>query len=318
VCAGREGRAHLRRSPDEDSRRGVRTEARGRAAGPPGLACMRRAHAHEEVGKDDRDFATALCWTIIGRSDEVWSETIHAWLTRTALSHPHPREGEYTVYSGLRPERSERGGRGVRAGRAGVRDGPRARARASSPWGGPAMPPICVQSGAPAMTVSSTSREQVTRALSDVFDPELTMSVVDLGLVYGVEIDGARVRITMTLTTQGCPLHDSMTNWIRRAVGKIPGVRNVQVAIVFDPPWTPDRIRAGPSPRPFARRRGAAQPGTSLPCALMSRPMTGVIPSPHRRPHPGDKTRHRPGVLNLEFAVGALQTERPRGRPYGT
>ena len=96
------------------------------------------------------------------------------------------------------------------------------------------------------MTASSISREQVTRALSDVFDPELGMSVVDLGQIYAVEIDGARVRITMALTTQGCPLHDSMTDWIRRAVGKIPGVREVQVALVFDPPWTPDRIRPGP------------------------------------------------------------------------
>ena len=93
------------------------------------------------------------------------------------------------------------------------------------------------------MTVSSNSREQVTRALRDVFDPELGMSVIDLGLIYGVEIDGARVRITMTLTTQGCPLHDSMTDWIQRAVGKIPGVEDVQVTIVFDPPWTPDRTR---------------------------------------------------------------------------
>ena len=93
------------------------------------------------------------------------------------------------------------------------------------------------------MTVASASREQVTRTLRDVFDPELGMSVVDLGLIYGVEIDGAGVRITMTLTTQGCPLHDSMTDWIRQAVGKIPGVEDVQVAIVFDPPWTPDRIR---------------------------------------------------------------------------
>ena len=100
------------------------------------------------------------------------------------------------------------------------------------------------------MTVSSVSWEQVTQALRDVFDPELGLSVVDLGLIYGVEIDGAGVRITMTLTTQGCPLHDSMTDWIRQAVGKIPGVEDVQVAIVFDPPWTPDRIRPGTSPRP--------------------------------------------------------------------
>jgi metal-sulfur cluster biosynthetic enzyme len=87
------------------------------------------------------------------------------------------------------------------------------------------------------------SRELITQALRDVFDPELGMSVVDLGLIYDVEIDAGRVRITMTLTTQGCPLHDSMTEWVRQAVGKIPGVEDVTVAITFEPPWTPDRIR---------------------------------------------------------------------------
>lgn len=89
----------------------------------------------------------------------------------------------------------------------------------------------------------SISHEQVTEALRDVFDPELGMSVVDLGLIYDVAIDAGRVRITMTLTTQGCPLHDSMTEWVRQAVARIPGVEEVLVAIVFDPPWTPDRIR---------------------------------------------------------------------------
>jgi len=87
------------------------------------------------------------------------------------------------------------------------------------------------------------SREQITQALREVFDPELGMSVVDLGLIYDVQIDTGRVRITMTLTTQGCPLHDSMTEWVRQAVGKIPGVEDVAVAITFEPPWTPDRIR---------------------------------------------------------------------------
>jgi metal-sulfur cluster biosynthetic enzyme len=89
----------------------------------------------------------------------------------------------------------------------------------------------------------TVSPEQVTEALREVFDPELGMSVVDLGLVYDVAIDAGRVHITMTLTTQGCPLHDSMTEWVRRAVGRIPGVEDVVVVIVFDPPWTPDRIR---------------------------------------------------------------------------
>jgi metal-sulfur cluster biosynthetic enzyme len=85
--------------------------------------------------------------------------------------------------------------------------------------------------------------EQITEALREVFDPELGMSVVDLGLIYDVAIDAGRVRITMTLTTQGCPLHDSMTEWVRQAVGRIPGVEDVVVVIVFDPPWTPDRIQ---------------------------------------------------------------------------
>jgi metal-sulfur cluster biosynthetic enzyme len=85
-------------------------------------------------------------------------------------------------------------------------------------------------------------RDRVIAALRDVFDPELGMSIVDLGLVYAVEIDGARVRVTMTLTTEGCPLHDSMIEWVRRAVGAIPGVDDVDVTITFDPPWTPDRI----------------------------------------------------------------------------
>jgi metal-sulfur cluster biosynthetic enzyme len=91
----------------------------------------------------------------------------------------------------------------------------------------------------------TVSREQISDALREVFDPELGMSVVDLGLIYDVTIDGGRVHVTMTLTTQGCPLHDSMTEWVRQAVGGLPGVEEVAVDIVFDPPWTPDRIRPG-------------------------------------------------------------------------
>ncbi|MFI5375501.1 MAG: metal-sulfur cluster assembly factor [Candidatus Rokuibacteriota bacterium] len=91
----------------------------------------------------------------------------------------------------------------------------------------------------------TVSREQVTEALREVFDPELGLSIVDLGLIYGVEIDADRVRVEMTLTTQGCPLHDSMTEWVRQAVGKVPGVVDVAVALTFEPPWTPDRMGQG-------------------------------------------------------------------------
>jgi metal-sulfur cluster biosynthetic enzyme len=88
----------------------------------------------------------------------------------------------------------------------------------------------------------TVSRDQVTEALRDVFDPELGMSVVDLGLIYDVQIDGGRVRILMTLTTEGCPLHDAMSDWVRQAVSRIPGVADVEVAITFEPAWTPERI----------------------------------------------------------------------------
>ncbi|HET8530599.1 MAG TPA: iron-sulfur cluster assembly protein [Methylomirabilota bacterium] len=91
----------------------------------------------------------------------------------------------------------------------------------------------------------TVSREQVTEALREVFDPELAMSVVDLGLIYGIGIDAGRVRVLMTLTTQGCPLHDSMAEWVRQAVGRVPGVVDVAVALTFEPPWTPDRIGQG-------------------------------------------------------------------------
>jgi len=84
--------------------------------------------------------------------------------------------------------------------------------------------------------------EEIGEALQKVRDPELGMSVADLGLIYGVRIEGGRVRIAMTLTTRGCPLHDAMTEWVRRAVGGVPGVEDVEVDLTFDPPWTPDRI----------------------------------------------------------------------------
>jgi len=92
------------------------------------------------------------------------------------------------------------------------------------------------------MTITS---EQVTHALRSVVDPELGLSIVDLGLIYDVQIDGGRVAITMTLTTQSCPLHDAMAEWIRRAVGQIHGMEEVSVAITFEPPWSPERIALG-------------------------------------------------------------------------
>ena len=87
-----------------------------------------------------------------------------------------------------------------------------------------------------------TTREQVMDALRTVIDPELGMSVVDLGMIYGVDVRDGSVAVTMTLTAPGCPIHDVMPEWIRQAVMAVPGVERVDVTLTFDPPWTPDRI----------------------------------------------------------------------------
>jgi radical SAM protein len=87
------------------------------------------------------------------------------------------------------------------------------------------------------------SRADIDAALETVFDPELGMSVLALGLVYDVAITGSSVRVTMTLTAPGCPLHDVMADWVREALRRVPGVEHAEVVVTFDPPWTPDRMR---------------------------------------------------------------------------
>jgi metal-sulfur cluster biosynthetic enzyme len=94
----------------------------------------------------------------------------------------------------------------------------------------------------------AVSHEQVMAALGRVVDPELGLSVAELGLIYGVEIRAGAVRVRMTLTSPGCPLHDAVPEWVRRAVSAIPGVDHVEVALTFDPPWSPARIRVQVDP----------------------------------------------------------------------
>jgi metal-sulfur cluster biosynthetic enzyme len=86
---------------------------------------------------------------------------------------------------------------------------------------------------------------RITDALRTVFDPELGLSVVELGLIYGIRVDASAVTVTMTLTVPGCPIHDVIPEWVRQAVGVIPGVTRVDVELTFDPPWSPARMRTG-------------------------------------------------------------------------
>lgn len=81
-------------------------------------------------------------------------------------------------------------------------------------------------------------------ALKEVYDPEIPFNVVDLGLIYGVEVDGRKVKVKMTLTAIGCPMSYFLVEMVRDVIKeKIPEVEDVEVDLVFDPPWTPDRIK---------------------------------------------------------------------------
>jgi metal-sulfur cluster biosynthetic enzyme len=84
--------------------------------------------------------------------------------------------------------------------------------------------------------------DEVIEALSNVIDPELGLDFVELGLVYGVEIDDGTVNITFTLTTPACPIGPQVTEQMKEFVGEVPGVEEVVPSMVFTPPWTPEKM----------------------------------------------------------------------------
>ena len=80
--------------------------------------------------------------------------------------------------------------------------------------------------------------EAVIDALKDIYDPEIPVNIYDLGLIYGVDVDDeGGVVITMTLTTPHCPVAESMPGEVELRVGAVPGVRDAEVNLVWDPPW---------------------------------------------------------------------------------
>ena len=85
--------------------------------------------------------------------------------------------------------------------------------------------------------------DQVRSSLKQCMDPEVPLSIVDMGLVYGIDIsDNNDVNIKMTMTTKGCPLHETMVDDVKRYTRKVIGVNDVNVDIVWDPPWSMDRM----------------------------------------------------------------------------
>ncbi|WP_457639799.1 metal-sulfur cluster assembly factor [Persephonella sp.] len=85
------------------------------------------------------------------------------------------------------------------------------------------------------------TKEQVYQALKNVLDPEIGFNIVDLGLVYDVEVNNSDVKIKMTLSSPSCPLSGTILSWVESAVRNIEGVENVEVELVWDPPWSIER-----------------------------------------------------------------------------
>jgi metal-sulfur cluster biosynthetic enzyme len=95
------------------------------------------------------------------------------------------------------------------------------------------------------------TKEAVMNALTECYDPEIPVNIVDLGLIYEIRLkptestpDIQDVEIEMTMTSQGCPAHVGISEDVRRKVQALPGVNSVDVNIVWTPPWSPERLSA--------------------------------------------------------------------------
>ncbi|MBQ7640395.1 MAG: DUF59 domain-containing protein [Bacteroidales bacterium] len=90
--------------------------------------------------------------------------------------------------------------------------------------------------------VESVDREAVIAALKQVYDPEIPVDVYELGLIYDIKIEGTKVSITMTLTAPNCPIADEVVEQVRNGVFAVRAVSDVDVQLVFEPEWTPERM----------------------------------------------------------------------------
>jgi metal-sulfur cluster biosynthetic enzyme len=86
------------------------------------------------------------------------------------------------------------------------------------------------------------TRDDVIEALRQVEDPELGMDIVELGLLYDVEVNGPRVKVIHTLTSMGCPVGPLIQANVDEVVRALPGVEDVETELTWDPPWTPEKM----------------------------------------------------------------------------
>ncbi len=86
------------------------------------------------------------------------------------------------------------------------------------------------------------NEQMILEALRQVIDPELDCNIVDLGLVYSVNLEAGKITVKMTLTTPGCPMHESIAWGVKNALLSLEGVQDAQVEVVWDPPWHPSMM----------------------------------------------------------------------------
>ena len=89
---------------------------------------------------------------------------------------------------------------------------------------------------------AAVTPEAVLAALTDVTDPEWPVSIVDMGLIYGVAVQGGTVALTLTFTATACPCMEMIQEDIRERLRRLPGVEDVTIDVSWDPPWTKDRL----------------------------------------------------------------------------
>ena len=92
------------------------------------------------------------------------------------------------------------------------------------------------------MLEAMVTKDDVFEALRGVEDPELGMDIVDLGLVYDVEVDGPKVTVKHSLTSLGCPAGPMIQEDMHNVAAAVPGVEEVEIELTWDPPWTPERM----------------------------------------------------------------------------
>ena len=88
------------------------------------------------------------------------------------------------------------------------------------------------------------TKEEVMEVLKECYDPEIPVNIVDLGLIYDVKVKDGKVGIKMTFTAPGCPMCGTIIEDIKQKIKKIKGVKAVDVKLVWDPPWSPDKMSA--------------------------------------------------------------------------